>query len=187
MKYINKTDFLNWVKTQHIQIEEWSQNYSLSLKHNSFSTSWIIPESARMPYFFQQVLNNVDNWEKCFIWKKEGRWDYSIRDINRFLENIWANLIHKIGVPQDFEGAIEYKKSDLIDLVTLLQVQCTFAWCGADEFFIVFDHAQQMIFVDDARTMHVKFVNKERLDKFVSDLSSNKYSEFWTRVDENGK
>jgi len=80
-----------------------------------------------------------------------------------------------VKVSEGFEGVIEHDRSEMKDLLSLLFVQISFMGSGADEFYIVFDHGQQLLYVDEDRKIHVEFRHKKGLDKFVSALTKLDY------------
>lgn len=176
MKYINKEDFLNWIKKKNIHIRVESGVYSLSLSNNkSLRRFWVTSNfryAGALTIFFIKALKNVDVWKKCYAFKKDGRW----RAIGPS-EEVWAILLQKLGIPENFEGAVEYKKSELLELASLLFVQTSFAWCGGDEFFVIFDNAQQIIFIDEDHNLCIEFASQDSLNKFVSHIEEQNYPE----------
>lgn len=176
MRLVNKTEFLNWVNEKNIHTYAESGVYSLSLSNNkSLRRFWVtsdIEYAGGLTIFFIEVLRNVNNWGKCYVFKADGQWGTFGSS-----GGVWAILLQKLGIPKNFEGSVEYEKSEILELVSLLFVQTSFAWCGGDEFFVIFDNAQQIMFIDEDHNLCIEFANQNRLDEVVSHIKEQSYPE----------
>lgn len=178
MESIKREDFLAFAKEIGYQVSVLEHNfYSLSLTTDkALERSWTISEKGFDVgglFFLSKVLENVDSWEKCYLFKKVPSWKpFGSKDAS---EDVWVHLLRKMGIPDEFEGALGYERSELVDTLSLLCVHTFFIWSGADEYYVIFDHAKQLLYVDEDLDMHVEFVDKKRLDQFVADLARLDY------------
>lgn len=176
MNLMGKAEFLNWTKEKNIHTHVGTGFYSLSLTNNkSLRRFWVtsdIEYAGGLTIFFIEVLKNVDDWKKCYVFKKEGRWGTFGPS-----GGVWAILLQKLGIPENFEGSVEYEKSELLELASLLFIQTSFAWSGGDEFYVVFDNAQQIIFIDEDHNLCMEFASQSKLDEFVPRIKQQSYPE----------
>ena len=141
MELIKREDFLALAKERGYLASHLGHNfYSLALTADkTLKKSWTISEKGFDVgglYFLAEVLENVDSWEKCYLFKKVPSWKPfgSPKDA---AEDVWVHLIRKMGIADEFEGALCYERSELVDLLSLLCVHTFFSWSGADEYYIV--------------------------------------------------
>jgi hypothetical protein len=129
---------------------------------------WGFPwEKSELLALIARVLNALDPWQSCWVFKREGGWSYAEDGDGRDV------ILHSIGIPEGFQGAVGFAASEKAGLILLLVTQIAFGWYVLDDVWVVPDHGRQMIYTDHDGAVHVRFAEVERVDSFVQTLAKN--------------
>lgn len=180
MTLVKKTDFLKRIGKHGIGMDAQGGSDQQSVifinEQKTYRKSWITPpynNGSAIPFFLSKILEALDPWQKCWVWKSNGDWGFHLTETSLIHHRVWANILHKSGIPEGFKGAIAYNRDEFFDLLTVLYIQTAFGWCVANDLFIVPDQAKQIVKMDHHGFVHVTFINKSRSEKFVLQLSKD--------------
>lgn len=142
-------------------------------KGSELSRFWEIPDTARqIPYFVNSILSALAPWEKIYVWKHLGSWSTKVRG-ERCNDDVQALIYRGIGISDDNDDILEFERSELAELTTLIFNQLVFGWHVGDDLYIIPDHGQQMIKTDHHDAVHVSFRSDKALSEYASALTSD--------------
>ena len=147
------------------------------IKTFDFKHSWAVPTEntgSAIPFFISRILETLDPWESCSLWKANGYWGLYINETSLPHHKVWARILQKLGIPSYFKGAVIFNRNELTDLLSVSFVQIAFAWSVADDLYLIPDHGQQIIKTDHHGFVEVSFLDKNRLEKFTAELAKSK-------------
>lgn len=172
VRLVSKEDFIKWAETHKIttNVQE-----GLSFSEKSHSRYWVIPEKASaMPFFFSKILEGLDPWDNCYLWKDEGEWCLGLSERSLPYHRILANIMERMGIPEGFKGVIRYSKEELYDILTVLCSQTAYGWTVTDNIFVIPDHGRQIVRTDHCDDLvYVSFIDEGRLQEFVRCLANH--------------
>lgn len=164
MNILDTNNFLEKVKMAGITIKSDKDFYHLYFKQdNRIIEQLELPlmgGGATIPFFYHELLSNIDSWRKCFVLKIDNKWAIGGLRPDCPLGNVWFEF-YKIFNISSGSGILEFDKTEIWKLIAFLQIQSIFVWCGSDQFYLLFDNFQQIIFFDEDHKLNIEFNNKE--------------------------
>ncbi len=182
MDLIKVDDFLEWARQQGVGLDtRYAPPQCLIFTHGrGDSRFWGTGKTPRERlYTIASLMQALDPWERAWVWKRDPVWSFLLEDDlqeSRYvwsIQHVWASIVHGLGIPQDFEGAIRFGWTEFHALATLLFTQVLFAGNVTDDLFVVPDHARQIIMISHHDVVHVDFADESRVASFVDDLAKN--------------
>lgn len=181
MELLDLNEFAEWVRQHVAGVDGWggpphAPEFS---RPTSASRFWCTRNAAHEElYTVASILQALDPWEKVWAWKNDPTWSFVLDDEDspdpRYIwstQHVWANIVHGLGIPQNFRGVIGFHGAELHVLLTLLFAQMHFGGCVDDDVFVLPDHGKQIVMISHHDVIHVSFVEGSRVDKFVDDLA----------------
>jgi hypothetical protein len=128
---------------------------------------WLTPyESKQLLVFVTALLDAFSPWEFCWTLKREGVW--SDMGDGEGMEAVLRSL----GIPPNFDGAIQFGYSERVALTLLMVTQIAFGWCGYYDIWVVPSHGRQMILTDDDDITSVLSADETALAQVVQHMTT---------------
>jgi hypothetical protein len=170
MEFVSKENFVQWAEQHNIEINP-RNNYGLDFTVKGNNLRYYYPDNPRgYCYLISEILKAFSGWDKCWIWKRYGRWRFDEVKGGELHDPVWAALIHKLGVPDNYSGAIVFDKSEFSVLMAILFVQMSFGWSLPDDVFLISSNAREIVYFDHDEAIHIAFKDNVDMEGFSQQL-----------------
>ena len=135
---------------------------------------WVIPPQPEcQPFFFLLMLKLMGEWDSCFVWRHMGSWPAKA---NRQRPNdmVEFQILSGLDLPMGTADIVQYKKSEIFRLVTLLFSTTAFGWSVGQDVYVVPDNAQFIMKASHHDEVHVSFRDDKSLRQFVKSMKKEK-------------
>lgn len=172
MKTLSKADFIAWVRGRRIDLHESYPttailSFTPELGHDRF---WCVPRAPeRRPSFIAAILDLLGNWASCFVWRHSGSWP-SAADPERTNDVVELRILRGLGLPLGTSEVVEFTRTELDALVTLIFSNTIFGWSITDDMYVIPDDARWIIQTDHHDVIHVSFRHPEDLERFAKEM-----------------
>lgn len=102
MNLLTRKEFLRHISEHGIRLDP-DDNDSLSFATGgSYSRFWTVPQPAsQLPYFIMKILESLDPWESCLVWKRCSCCFYP--GGKTYVGNpVWEYMVRSIGIQEGF-------------------------------------------------------------------------------------
>jgi hypothetical protein len=177
MHTLNEQRFLDWAKARGIGVDE---NYPkvavLTFKPDpNEDRFWEVPpEAERRSYFALTLLEQMGDWQSCYVWRHMGSWPASV-DPLRINDNVELQILSGLGLPLGTSDVVEFARSELHKLVTLLFSTTVFGWSVGEDLYVVPDHGRFIMKTDHHNVIHVSFRNVADREVFVKEMAQREF------------
>ena len=132
-----------------------------------------VKAASGKPHFAASVVDLLDPWQCCRVWKRFPTWSYGIRDDAAIKDRVWGKNIETAGIPAGFTGAINFDRKQFDALISLLFTQMCFGWSVNDDVYVIPDHCEQLVALTHHEVAYVTFRKTDRLEKYVRDMAGH--------------
>ncbi len=106
---------------------------------------WIIPaKPERRPHFIESILEQLGNWNNCFVWRHLGSWPEAVEP-TRINDNIELEILKGLGMPLGTADVVEFLRDEINKLITLIFSTSIFGWSVGEDLYIIPDNAQFIV------------------------------------------
>jgi hypothetical protein len=172
MKSLTEMQFLRWAEKHSIEIDD---NYPKSavlsfVPDPDLDRFWEIPdEPERRPYFIEQLLKGIGNWQSCYVWRHLGSWPDE-PNYQRPNDKVEYRILCGIGLPMGTADIVMFERHDLDKLVTLIFSTTIFGWSVGEDLYVIPDNGQYIVKTDHHGVLHISFRNNDDLEKSVKQM-----------------
>jgi hypothetical protein len=174
MKSLHEDAFLQWAAGKGLGLNpKYPQSAVLDFQTESESRFWKVPEEpARRPYFVSSLLELMGGWHSCYAWRHLGSWPDS-ESIKRSGINaaVELRILAGLGLPLGTADVVEFDRTEVYSLITLLFSTTVFGWSRHEDLYIVPDHAEQIMQTDHHDVIHVSFRNAESVQLWIAQMT----------------
>jgi hypothetical protein len=177
MEAISADEFLRWAAGVGIGFDERYPGARCLgfLPPSDHSRFWTLPgDPATWPRFAGSVLDGLDKWSSGFLWPRSGRWPGKERASSR-KKAVRAFVLRGAGIPENWNGAVHFRRDEEDVLLAVLFVYLTFGWRTDDDLYFIPDHARQIVQTDHHDVIHVECADEGRALEFVQSMSKAGY------------
>jgi hypothetical protein len=111
------------------------------------------PEPARRPYFIASLLDLADA-DSYYCWRHLGSWPRRA-GLERLNDRIEHQILSGICLAIGSSDIVEFCRSEMDRLITLLFSTTIFGWSVAEDLYVVPDHVRQILQTDHHEVIHV--------------------------------
>jgi hypothetical protein len=173
---INSHDFLRWAASAGIGTHpRYPESGCLSLlPFRDHARFWLVPGNpAARPHFSYSVLGGLDPWSQVLLWPRSGTWPTT--GGGSLNERVRQVVLRGAGVPAGWIGALQFQYHEADEVVAVLFAYLSFAWCTADDLFVIPDHGKQLVQTDHHGVIHVECGSEPRVAEFVAHMAAEGY------------
>jgi len=178
MKTHKEKQFLKWATDHGMGLDErWPDSAVLTFKPAAhLDRFWETPsEPERRSYFLSLMLDLMDKWKACFVWRHMGSWP-SEPDPQRINDRVEYQILNGIGLPMGTADIVEFDRSETDRLVTLLFVTTVFGWSVGEDLYVVPDHAQFIMKTSHHAVVELAFRNEQAMKLFIAGMKKEKFN-----------
>jgi hypothetical protein len=172
MKTHSEAQFLAWAERSGLHIDpRYPQSAVLAFRPDPEQDRfWQVPEAPqRRPYFIESLLELMDDWNSCYVWRHLGSWPGpAVPD--RINDVVELRILDGLGVPLGTSAVLELSRSEFDKLVTLLFTTTVFGWSVAEDLYVMPDHGRYLLQTDHHGVIHVSFRSETDLDRSVAEM-----------------
>jgi hypothetical protein len=177
VKRIKEQLFINNIREIGLKLDpKYPDSAILSFDNvSTYSRFWNIPDQARKyPFFTNTILTNIDPWKYVYIWKHMGSWDV-LKHRERVNDDIQALIYKGAGISRGNSDILQFTMENISEITTIIFNQLVFGWCVGDDIYIIPNHGKQIIQTSHHDVVHVEFLEKSRLNKFIKNMAKNRF------------
>jgi hypothetical protein len=172
MKTHREEQFLKWAETHGMGLDErYPDSAVLTFKPDpALNRFWVVPaQPERRPYFLELMLDLMDEWRSCLVWRQRP-------NPQRLNDRVEFQILKGIGMPMGTADIVEFERTELDQLITLLFSTTIFGWSVGEDLYVVPNHAQQIIRTNHHDVVHVSFRQMENLQQFIKGMDDENFS-----------
>jgi len=172
MKTHSEDEFLAWAERSGLEIDaRYPHSAVLTFRpqteHDRF---WEVPaDPDRRPYFIASLLAWMGDWQTCYVWRHMGSWP-RVAVPERINEVVELRILEGLGLPLGTNAVVEFSRSEVDRLVTLLFSTSIFGWSVGDDLYVIPDHARHLLQTDHHGVIHLKFRTEDDLNSCVDEM-----------------
>jgi len=177
MKTHSEKQFLRWAREHGMGLDDrYPDSAVLTFKPDpNLDRFWAVPpEPERRPYFLSLMLDLMGEWQSCFVWRHMGSWPGK-PDPEEPNDRVEFQILSGIGLPTGTADIIQFERSEIDQLVTLLFSTTVFGWSVGEDLYVVPDHAQHIMQTDHHDVVHVSFRQADDLQQFVNGMDEEEF------------
>jgi len=178
MRYLNEGRFLAKLKGLRIELDErYSQSASLTfVSRPEIDRFWAVPpEPERRPALIQSILELIGEWDSCYAWRHLGGWPGGA-DRSRINDVVEYQILKGLGLALGTNEIVEFDRSEIDELTTLLFSTTIFGWSVEEDLYIVPSHGRYIAKTDHHSVIHVSFRTQRDCDEFVAEMETYGFS-----------
>ena len=172
MKTYDELQFIQWAGKIGIEPDAgYPKSAILRFKPDpKLDRFWIIPGKPELrPYFLARMLDLLGDWDSCWIWRHMGSWHKEPHD--DWNSKVEFQILAGIGLPMGTAAILEFSRSEIDRLITLLFSTTAFGWSVGEDLYLVPDNAQYLIEVSHHEVIHVSFRRETDLEQYVTEMA----------------
>jgi hypothetical protein len=179
MNTLSEADFLRWASANGMELNpQYPHAKALSFTSDSESRFWCVPSEPHLrPHFLSSLLEFMENWKSCYVWRHLGNWPdpkpSSKRRINDLVEE---RILRGLGLPFGTAEVVQFERAEVDRLLTLLFSTTIFGWCSGDDLLVVPDHARQILQTDHHGVIHVSFRDAADVQDWISKMAARAFN-----------
>ncbi len=177
MKLFSNDAFLDWSAQHGIGPDPKYPQLLAFVPEKGESRFWVTPfDSREMLAFVLILLDALDSWQNCWIYKRAGAWSFSTAagaDADNRAQDI---VTQWLGIPEGYRGSVCFDEEDRAKLVALIMVQDLFGWNVEHDYYFVPNHGQQFLWLDHEGAIWVFFAESARIEAFVQQMATFGYA-----------
>jgi hypothetical protein len=175
MRTHRKARFLKWAESQHFALDRRHPGTNiLSFDPNpELSRFWVVPSPTAIPSFLSTILDLMEPWNSCLVWRHLGSWPG--READYPPDQVEAQILAGLGVPTGSSDILEFEKAEYGTLLSLLFCATVLGWSTEHDLYLIPDHAGYVVQTDHHRVVHVSFRNQVELEQFIGGMSASNY------------
>src|SRR4051812_1169574 len=174
MQTIAEEEFLRWAAGHGLRLDaRYPHSAVLHFVGDSESRFWLVPpEPERRPYLLASVLELMDHWHACYVWRHLGRWpDPNSVDVRRTNDVVECRILEGLGVPRGTAEVLNFERDELPALLSLLFSTTVFGWSVAQDLYVVPDHGRHILQTDHHEVIHVSFRDAGDVQHWISEMA----------------
>jgi len=174
MKTLTEDAFLEWATTKGLWLApDFPEAACLVYQSTTESRFWSVPKKPeRRPYFLMTLLDLMDDWQSCYVWRHMGSWpDPDQFCHERINDSVEFRILKGLGLPLGTASVVEFSRDERDMLVALLFSTTVFGWSVGDDLYVVPDHARYILQTDHHGVVHAEFANCDDLRRSISKMS----------------
>lgn len=172
MRTQREDEFIGWAERSGFQIDpRYPQSAVLRFDPDpQRDRFWEVPSKPEArPYFIASLLDCMDAWEACFVWRHMGSWPRSVVP-ERINDVVELRILHGLGLPLGTNKVLEFSRNESDRLVTLLFSTTIFGWCVDQDLYVVPNDGRHLLKTDHHGVIHVSFRTDDSLSLFVNEM-----------------
>src|SRR3954447_25046777 len=125
MRVMTEDDFLEWAGGMGLALDpDYPDAAVLDFLAPSDARFWLVPpEPERRPYFLGSLIDLMEDWQTCYVWRHRGPWPApALLHPERIRDAVELRLLEGLGIPLGTEVVLAFDRGELATLVTLLFV-----------------------------------------------------------------
>ena len=176
MNLLSNDAFLSWAAPHGIGLDPRYPELLAFVPEKGDSRFWVTPfDSREMLAFVLLLLDALDPWRSCWVYKRAGSWSFST-DAGPDAENRAQDIVTQwLGIPEGYQGSVRFDEEDRAKLVALIMVQNLFGWNVQHDYYFVPDHGQQFLWLDHEGALWVFFADPAKIEAFVQKMAAFGY------------
>jgi hypothetical protein len=177
MNIITEDEFLRRVSTRGLILDpKYPQSAVLDFQGGSESRFWVVPrEPERRPHFFASLIDLMEDWQTCYVWRHLGSWPdpthVNLRSTTGINDAVELVILKGLGIPLGTKTVVEFAREEREALVTLLFSTAVFGWSSRHDLYVVPDHARQIIQTDHHDVVHASFPDVKGVESWALQMS----------------
>jgi len=179
MHTIGETDLLRWASANGMELDlRYPKAKSLVFKTNSEERFWCVPPEPNLrPYFLSALLEFMENWKSCYVWRHLGKWPNATTSpkhhVNDFVEEC---ILRGLGLALGTADVLQFNRDEIERLLTLLFCTTVFGCSQGDDLVMVPDHARQILKTDHHDAIHVSFRDAADVQGWISKMAGRGFN-----------
>jgi hypothetical protein len=178
MNAVTESEFWQWAATRGVDSDpKHFESGVLVFRANSESRFWVVPrEPGRRPYFLASLIDLMEDWQSCYVWRPRGSWPDAKRvaDLGGNINDEVELLILKgLGLPIGTAAVVEFARAERGALVTLLFATSALDLSPNENTYVVPDHGRQILLTNELGVVHASFTDRRDVDRCVAEMASN--------------
>jgi hypothetical protein len=169
-------EFLAWAAAKEIILDDRyspDQQQLVFKPYRVFDRCWGRPDEPRgLAHFLHSILDAIPAWQSCYLWCRNGSWSPTTESEGDLLI---ATVYRGAGIPERWQGAVQFHRPDLAAVLAVLFVHCAFGWSTWEDVFLVPDHAKLIFGVDHHEVVWAHFAGVEGVAPFVQRMAAAGY------------
>jgi hypothetical protein len=173
MKEHREDEFLAWAERSGFRIDpRYPASAVLTFTPDSgHDRFWEVPvEPETRPYFIASLLECMEDWQACYVWRHLGTWPESAAP-ERINDVIELRILGGLGLPLGTDAVVEYSRDEYDSLLTLLFSTTVFGCTVGDDLYVVPDHGRHLLQTDHHGVVHVSFRTEDSLTRCVEEMA----------------
>jgi hypothetical protein len=179
MHTIGETDFLRWASANGMEVDSrYPHAKSLIFAKNSDERFWCVPPEPHLrPYFLSSLLEFMENWKSCYVWRHLGKWPDPINKPNHHMNDLVEDCILRgLGLALGTGDVLQFDRDELNRLLTLLFCTTVFGCSQGDDLVVVPDHARQILKTDHHDVIHVSFRDPVDVQGWITKMAGRRFN-----------